>query len=69
MDPQTNPFAVLSLIVAPAILTNAASVLVMSTSNRLARAIDRARDLARELEDAANPDASSETVPGSAPGG
>jgi hypothetical protein len=46
----TNPFAALSLIVAPAILTNAASVLAMSTSNRLARAVDRARDLARQLE-------------------
>ena len=48
MDP--NPFAALSLIVAPAILTNASSVLTMSTSNRLARAVDRARDLARQLE-------------------
>jgi Protein of unknown function (DUF2721) len=50
MDPQPNPFAALSLIVAPAILTNASSVLAMSTSNRLARAVDRARDLARQLE-------------------
>jgi Protein of unknown function (DUF2721) len=50
MDPQGNPFAAFSLIVAPAILTNAASVLVMSTSNRLARAVDRARELARQLE-------------------
>jgi Protein of unknown function (DUF2721) len=49
MDP-TNPFAVLSLIVAPAILTNASSILVLSTSNRLARAIDRARALAAQLE-------------------
>jgi hypothetical protein len=50
MDPEINPFAVLSLIVAPAILTNAASVLAMSTSNRLARAADRARELSRQLE-------------------
>ena len=50
MDPQGNPFAAFSLIVAPAILTNAGSVLAMSTSNRLARAVDRARDLARQLE-------------------
>src|SRR5262245_45787186 len=50
MDPQSNPFAAFSLIVAPAILTNASSVLAMSTSNRLARAVDRARDLARQLE-------------------
>jgi hypothetical protein len=45
-----SPFAALSLIVAPAILTNACSVLVMSTSNRLARAVDLARELARELD-------------------
>jgi hypothetical protein len=50
MDPQGNPFAAFSLIVAPAILTNASSVLIMSTSNRLARAVDRARELARQLE-------------------
>ena len=58
MDPHSNPFAVLSLIVAPAILTNAASVLAMSTSNRLARAVDRARELARQLEDTSHPDPS-----------
>lgn len=50
MEPSANPFAVLSLIVAPAILTNACSVLIMSTSNRLARAVDRARELAKLLE-------------------
>lgn len=48
--PADNPFAALSLIVAPAILTNACSVLIMSTSNRVARASDRARELARELD-------------------
>jgi Protein of unknown function (DUF2721) len=52
LDPQPNPFAALSMIVAPAILTNASSVLAMSTSNRLARAVDRARELARQLEGA-----------------
>jgi hypothetical protein len=50
MTPEATPFAALSLIVAPAILTNACSVLVMSTSNRLARTVDRGRELARELE-------------------
>lgn len=47
---DANPFAVLSLIVAPAILTNASSVLIMSTSNRLARGADRARELSKQLE-------------------
>ena len=51
IDPQANPFAALSLIVAPAVLTNASSILIMSTSNRLARAADRARELAKQLED------------------
>lgn len=50
MNPDANPFAVLSLIVAPAILTNASTVLIMSTSNRLARAVDRARELSKQLE-------------------
>lgn len=50
MITEPNPFAALSLIVAPAIMTNACSVLIMSTSNRLARTVDRARELARELE-------------------
>ena len=45
-----NPFAALSLIVAPAILTNACSVLILSTSNRFARAVDRARDLSRQID-------------------
>ncbi|HEX5575273.1 MAG TPA: DUF2721 domain-containing protein, partial [Gemmatimonadales bacterium] len=45
-----NPFGALSLIVAPAVLTNASSILVLSTSNRLARAVDRARALATQLE-------------------
>jgi len=54
MTPEANPFAALSLIVAPAILTNACSVLILSTSNRFARAVDRARQLAREIEGAEN---------------
>ena len=53
---EPSPFAALSLIVAPAILTNAASVLAMSTSNRLARAVDRARELSRQLEADKDPD-------------
>lgn len=52
MEPPVNPFAALSLIVAPAILTNASSVLAMSTSNRLARAVDRGRELSKQLEGA-----------------
>src|SRR5690606_27097278 len=52
-----NPFAVLSFIVAPAILTNASSLLAMSTSNRLARAVDRERELTKQLEGSGDPGA------------
>jgi hypothetical protein len=44
-----NPFAVLTVIVAPAILTNAATVLSLGTGNRMARVVDRSRVLAAEL--------------------
>jgi Protein of unknown function (DUF2721) len=46
-----NPFAVLTAIVAPAILTNASSVLALGTSNRLARVVDRTRIVAAKLAD------------------
>jgi hypothetical protein len=57
MDPTTaaiggtNPFAALTFIAAPALLTNAASLLLLGTTNRLARAVDRVRALATHLED------------------
>ena len=38
-----NPFAALSILVAPAILTSASSVLCLGTANRLARVVDRTR--------------------------
>jgi Protein of unknown function (DUF2721) len=44
-----NPFAVLTAVVAPAILTNASSVLALGTGNRLARVVDRTRLVAAEL--------------------
>lgn len=38
-----NPFAVLTAVVAPAILTNACTVLSLGTGNRVARVVDRRR--------------------------
>jgi hypothetical protein len=38
-----NPFAILSAVAAPAILTNACSVLALGTANRIARVVDRTR--------------------------
>ena len=48
-----NPFAVLTFIAAPAILTNATSVLAMSTINRMLRTRDRMHELLRESADPA----------------
>src|SRR5947208_1932408 len=55
MDPltTTSPFVIFTVIAAPAVLTNAASVMSLTTSNRLARAIDRSRALLAELAMAA----------------
>src|SRR5215471_11126365 len=48
MDPAAitqSPFAALTFVVAPALLTNASSVLAMSTINRMLRTRDRMREL------------------------
>ena len=50
-DLSQNPFALLSLIAAPAVLTNSASVLVMSTTNRFLRASERMRALSVRVEE------------------
>jgi hypothetical protein len=44
-----TPLELLTVIAAPALITNASSVLVLSTSNRFARAVDRSRALAAQL--------------------
>jgi hypothetical protein len=54
MDPHLNPFSVLSWIIAPALLTNASTLLVLSIGNRLARAVDHGRELFKQLEDTAD---------------
>src|SRR4030081_2477442 len=51
MDPLApNPFGMLTFIVAPAILTNASSVMALGTSNRFARSNDRARALSSQVQ-------------------
>lgn len=47
--PSNNPFEILTFIVAPAILTNASSILSLSTSNRFARTVDRSRFLYEKM--------------------
>lgn len=50
MDFPTNPFAVLTFISAPAILTNACCVLLFGTGNRYGRAIDRVHELSDAVQ-------------------
>jgi hypothetical protein len=50
-----SPFVIFSFLAAPAILTNASTVLALGTSNRLARAADRARLLSNSLLGSKNP--------------
>ena len=45
-----NPFAVLTLIAAPAVLANSCSVLSLGTGNRFARVVDRSRVLTKEMD-------------------
>jgi hypothetical protein len=44
-----NPFAALTIVVAPALLTNASTVLCLGTGNRLARVMDRTRVVSDQL--------------------
>ena len=46
-----NPFAVASFIAAPAVLTNATSIMALSTSNRVLRCMDRIREIGGHLKD------------------
>jgi hypothetical protein len=55
MDLASNPFAVLTVVAAPALLTNSASLLALSTSNRFLRASERMRSLGDQLEEHTHP--------------
>lgn len=54
MDFPTNPFATLTFISAPAVLTNASCVLLFGTGNRYGRAVDRMHDLSEMVERGTN---------------
>jgi hypothetical protein len=45
----TDPFSILTIVVAPAVLTNASSVLALGTNNRLARVADRTHAVTAQL--------------------
>lgn len=50
MDLPTNPFAIVTFISAPAVLTNASCVLLFGTGNRYGRAMDRVHELSDDIE-------------------
>jgi hypothetical protein len=50
MDPLSSALGVLSAMITPAILISACGTLILSTSNRLGRVVDRVRDLADKFE-------------------
>ena len=45
----SDPFSILTVVVAPAVLTNASSVLALGTNNRLARVADRSHAVTAQL--------------------
>ncbi len=54
-----DPFSILTVVVAPAVLTNASSVLALGTNNRLARVADRFHALTAQsakLDSAVSPE-------------
>jgi hypothetical protein len=53
MNLPSNPFAILTFISAPAVLTNASCVLLFGTGNRYGRAIDRVHELAAMIQQGA----------------
>ncbi|HXE80757.1 MAG TPA: DUF2721 domain-containing protein [Vicinamibacterales bacterium] len=52
--PPVTPSDVLTAMITPAVLISAAGLLSLSTSNRLARVVDRTRLLVREFESLSN---------------
>jgi hypothetical protein len=46
---EADPFSILTVVVAPAVLTNASSVLALGTNNRLARVADRTHSVTAQL--------------------
>jgi hypothetical protein len=58
MESFSSALAVLSAMITPAVLISACGTLVLSTSNRLGRIVDRVRDLSDRFEQLASKDSS-----------
>ena len=53
MDPMTSAVAVLTAMITPAVLISACGSMILSTSSRLGRVVDRVRALSDKLEELA----------------
>lgn len=53
MDPMSSAVAVLTAMITPAVLISACGSMILSTSSRLGRVVDRVRALSDKLEDLA----------------
>jgi len=51
MDPLSSPLAVLTAMITPAVLISACGSMILSTSHRLGRVVDRVRALSDKLEE------------------
>ncbi len=56
MDFPANPFAILTFISAPAVLTNASCVLSFGTGNRYGRAVGRVHEISDAIETTSIPE-------------
>src|SRR5688500_13148765 len=53
MDPMSSAVAVLTAMITPAVLISACGSMILSTSHRLGRVVDRVRALSDKLEELA----------------
>ena len=60
MDALTSSLAVLTAMITPAVLISASGTMILSTSTRLGRVVDRVRTLSDRLRQLANNDAGAE---------
>src|SRR5207237_8909918 len=60
MDALTSSLAVLTAMITPAVLISASGTMILSTSTRLGRVVDRVRSLSDRLRQLANSDGSAE---------
>src|ERR1041384_7106241 len=60
MDPLTSSLAVLTAMITPAVLISASGTMILSSSTRLGRVVDRTRSLSDRLQEISNGDSETE---------